>query len=112
VASLASCLAFYARGFLHHYGLADRVRVSARWTLKSQPMRISQIILEIDAPLLPEIYDQLRSVVQECTVHNTLTQVPQISLEISSGRLQQSPRKLKEGLIQRSTRCRGTALLL
>ena len=87
VASLASCVAFYARGFLNHYGLADRVGVSVRWSLDSKPMRISQIIVTIEAPLLPEkLYDQLRSVVQRCTVHNTLTQSPQISFEISSAR--------------------------
>jgi len=87
VASLASCIAFYARGFLNYYELADRLRVSASWSLTSKPMRISRISVEIDAPLLPEkLYDPLRSVVQQCTVHNSLTHVPEISFEISSGR--------------------------
>jgi putative redox protein len=87
VASLVSCIAFYARGFLNHYDLAERVRVSARWSLTSKPMRISRIVVEIEAPLLPEkLYDPLRSVVQKCTVHNTLTHAPEISFEISAGR--------------------------
>jgi len=85
VASLASCVAFYGRGFLHARGLADRVDVDARWSLELGPTRVGRIDITIDAPAVPrERLDAFRRAIEHCTVHNSLHDPPVVSFSVTT----------------------------
>ena len=86
VASLASCVAFYAGRFLDRHHL-DRtgLRVTAAFTMATErPARVGSVRLRLIAPGLPvERQAALRAVVSKCTVHNTLHQPPQVDIAIA-----------------------------
>jgi uncharacterized OsmC-like protein len=85
VASLASCVAFYAGRYLTRHGL-DRagLAVTADFTMASdRPARVASVRLQVSAPGLPEQRrDALLAVASHCTVHNTLRQEPSVSIEL------------------------------
>ena len=86
VASLASCVAFYAGRYLLRHGL-DRsgLAVTAEFTRASgRPARVGDVRLRISVPvgLPPQRRDALLAVASHCTVHNTLRQQPGISIEL------------------------------
>lgn len=86
VASLAACVAFYGRSFLHHRGLPDGVDVTARWWIDLRPARVTRIVLQVEAPGVPaDRKDAFRRTVEHCTVHNTLNDRPEISFELVLG---------------------------
>ena len=77
VASLASCVAFYARRYLVRHGLSsDGLAVSATYELGGRPARVQAIDVTITPPTeLPgERRDAFLAVASHCTVHNTLEQ--------------------------------------
>jgi len=86
VASLASCVAFYAGRYLTRHGY-DRtgLTVTADFDLAAgRPARVSAIRISIKAPTdLPE---QRRpaflAVARGCTVHNTLHHAPEVGIEL------------------------------
>jgi uncharacterized OsmC-like protein len=87
VASLASCVAFYAGRYLTRHGY-DRtgMTVSADWDLAAdRPARVSTIRISIKVPTdLPE---QRRAaflaVASACTVHNTLHHAPEVVIDLT-----------------------------
>ena len=86
LASLASCVAFYAAQYLRKYKLATegtRVRVTAD-KLKD-PARIDNFRIEIETTA--ELTEQHRSGVENaahhCLIHNTLLHPPSITIEIT-----------------------------
>lgn len=86
VASLASCIAFYAGRYLTRHG-CDRtgLTVSASFDLATErPARVSGIRISVKVPtdLPQERWPALNAVVQHCTVHNTLRNPPDISIEL------------------------------
>jgi len=86
VASLASCVAFYAGRYLLRHGL-DRsgLAVTAEFTMASgRPTRVGDVRLRISVPggIPPQRRDALLAVASHCTVHNTLRQQPGISIEL------------------------------
>jgi putative redox protein len=86
VASLASCVAFYAGRYLLRHGL-DRsgLAVTAEFTMASgRPTRVGDMRLRISVPggIPPQRRDALLAVASHCTVHNTLRQQPGISIEL------------------------------
>lgn len=86
VASLASCVAFYAGRYLTRHGL-DRagLMITAEFTMATdRPARVAGVRLHISAPGLPEQRrDAMLAVASHCTVHNTLRQEPSVSIELS-----------------------------
>jgi uncharacterized OsmC-like protein len=86
VASLASCVAFYAGRFLDRHHL-DRtgLRVTAEFTLATErPARVGSVRLRLTAPGLPvERHAALHAVVSKCTVHNSLHQPPSVDIDIA-----------------------------
>lgn len=51
VASLAACVAHYARGYLHRHGLTENpIDVQARWSMGNTPARVADIELELIVP--------------------------------------------------------------
>jgi putative redox protein len=86
VASLASCVAFYAGRYLLRHGL-DRagLAVTAEFEMAAdRPTRVGAVRLRITVPggVPPQRTDALLAVVSHCTVHNTLRRQPDVSIEL------------------------------
>lgn len=87
VASLASCVAFYTGRYLLRHGL-DRagLAVTAGFTMAAgRPARVGAVRLRITVPggVPPQRTDALLAVASHCTVHNTLRQQPDVSIELA-----------------------------
>jgi putative redox protein len=86
VASLATCVAFYAGRYLTRHGYGrDGLAVSAGFDMAGdRPARVSGIRLTVRAPGLPaDRRPALRAVVSHCTVHNTLASPPPVAIELT-----------------------------
>jgi len=87
VASLASCVAFYAGRYLLRHGL-DRagLAVTAEFDMAAgRPARVGAVRLRITVPsgVPAQRTDALLAVASHCTVHNTLRQQPDVSIELA-----------------------------
>jgi len=87
VASLASCVAFYTGRYLVRHGL-DRagLAVTAEFALAAgRPARVGAVRLRITVPggVPPQRVGALLAVASHCTVHNTLRQQPDVSIELA-----------------------------
>jgi putative redox protein len=87
VASLAACVAFYARRFLARHGLdTTGLRVEAAYTMSpDRPARVHTITLRL---LLPQPLEEHRrrallAVVDHCTVHNSLRTPPEVRVTLA-----------------------------
>lgn len=93
VAGLGSCIAFYAGSYLHRHGVpSDGLRVDVDWELsKDRPARVERIDVAITPPTqLPAArYPALLAVARHCTVHNSLEQTPEVTVELDEA----APRK-------------------
>ena len=87
VASLSSCVAFYAGRYLARHGLnRDGLRVTAAFTIATdRPARVGMVRLTIHVPgrLPPGREAALLAVASHCTVHNTLRQAPDVAIELT-----------------------------
>jgi putative redox protein len=87
VASLGSCVAFYAGRYLSRHGLnRDGLHVTAVFTTATdRPARVGTVRLAIQVPggLPPGRRAALLAVAAHCTVHNTLRQAPDIAIELT-----------------------------
>jgi putative redox protein len=86
VASLASCVGFYARRFLHRHGLpTEGLAVEAHYEMGSRPARVSAITLVVRVPegVPDERRDALLAVASHCTVHNTLADPPNVRIDLT-----------------------------
>lgn len=86
VAGLAGCVAFYAERFLTRRRLPTAglaVRVEYEWA--SEPSRVAEIRVRVEAPGLPaEMRPAFERVIEHCPVHNTLGRPPHVGFEVSS----------------------------
>jgi uncharacterized OsmC-like protein len=87
VASLASCVAFYAGRYLLRHGL-DRagLAVTAEFSMAAdRPARVGAVRLRITVPggVPAQRTDALLAVASHCTVHNTMRQQPDVSIELA-----------------------------
>jgi uncharacterized OsmC-like protein len=86
VASLATCVAYYAGRYLTRHGYSrDGLAVSAGYEMASnRPARVSAINLAVRVPagLPPERWAALRAVVSHCTVHNSLAAPPPVTIDL------------------------------
>lgn len=83
VASLASCVAFYAGRYLRRHELpVDGLAVHAEYTIAPRPARVGELRLELVVPSgVPAARrDALLAVASHCTVHNTLMNAPHVSI--------------------------------
>lgn len=87
VASLATCVAFYAGRYLTRHGYSrDGLTVSADFDMATdRPARVSDIRLTVEAPadLPADRWPALHAVVSHCTVHNSLASPPSIVIGLS-----------------------------
>lgn len=87
VASLASCVAFYAGRYLtrHDYERTG-LTVSASYEMAAdRPARVASVTISMKVPTgLPEArWPALEAVVRHCTVHNTLHDPPEIRIDLT-----------------------------
>src|SRR5665648_993990 len=86
IASLASCVAFYARRYLARHNLpTDGLAVEATFEMGARPARVAGIDLRLVVPqgVPTERLDPLLAVATHCTVHNTLTSEPEVSITLA-----------------------------
>jgi putative redox protein len=87
VASLSSCVAFYAGRYLARHGLnRDGLHITANFaTATDRPARVGKIRLTTPVPggIPPSRQAALLAVAAHCTVHNTLRQPPDIAIELT-----------------------------
>ncbi len=86
VASLATCVAFYAGRYLTRHGYSrEGLAVSAGYEMASdRPSRVSSIRLTVQVPagLPPQRWAALQAVVSHCTVHNSLSTPPAVTISL------------------------------
>jgi putative redox protein len=85
VAGLAACVGFYAERYLRRHELpVEGLRVGAEFTLVDTPARVGSIQIHVDLP--EDIPDKRRAtlltVVENCTVHNSLRHPPEVGIDI------------------------------
>jgi uncharacterized OsmC-like protein len=87
VASLASCVAFYAGRFLARHGIAhEGLGVTCGFQMaEDRPSRVTAIDLRLSLPpgFPARLEPRLRAVVERCTVHNSIVATPIVSLELA-----------------------------
>jgi uncharacterized OsmC-like protein len=88
VAGLASCVAFYAGRYLRRHGLAtDGLGVACEFGFATdRPARVSEVRLHVSLPDgFPEARRAgLQAVVEHCTVHNSIRQAPDVTIELDA----------------------------
>jgi putative redox protein len=87
VASLASCVAFYARRYLARHQLpTSGLTVMAGYAIEPRPARVADITIDITLPdgVPADRHDALLAVASHCTVHNTLDDPPQVRIAFTA----------------------------
>jgi uncharacterized OsmC-like protein len=86
IASLSSCVAFYTGRYLDRHGLnRDGLHVTATFSIATdRPARVDAVRLRIGVPggIPPGREKALLAVASHCTVHNTLRQAPEVTIEL------------------------------
>ena len=88
VASLASCVAFYARRYLARHELPEKgLIIRAHSESGAKPSRVASVTITLSLPDgVPEAKRQaLLAVASHCTVHNTLTHTPEVLIQLADG---------------------------
>lgn len=86
VASLASCVAFYARRYLSRHGLPQEgLAVAADFTMSSRPARVGHVDVRLTLPpaISAERRAALLAVASHCTVHNSLIEGPMVRIALT-----------------------------
>lgn len=87
VASLASCVAYYAGRYLTRHGLSrDGLAVTADFDMATdRPARVTAIRIDVQVPdgFPPARRAALQAVAAHCTVHNTLTSPPEVRVAVA-----------------------------
>ena len=88
VGSLASCVGFYARRYLARHDLdATGLAVEVTYTMATKPSRVGDVTLRLVVPAGVPVERQaaLMAMAGHCTVHNTLTVTPDVSITLDAG---------------------------
>jgi putative redox protein len=86
VASLASCVAHYARRYLRRHDLPEEgLAVEARWHMAKAPGRVGSIDIALTLPAGEPLdrREALLAVASHCTVHNSITHTPDIRVALT-----------------------------
>lgn len=88
VASLASCVAFYAGRFCARHGIDPTgLAVETDWEFaEDRPARVARIDVRVTVPVgfPPDKRERLQAVVDHCTVHNSIVHPPDISIGLET----------------------------
>jgi putative redox protein len=86
VASLAACVAFYARRYLKRHDLPEEgLAVTAQAESGTKPSRVASITITLTLPegIPQDKREALLAVASHCTVHNTLTHPPEVLVQLA-----------------------------
>ncbi len=86
VASLASCVAFYAGRYLTRHGLSRvGLSVAVNYRMADPPTRVADVQLTVRLPddFPAERRPALAAVVEHCTVHNSLITPPTVRIDLA-----------------------------
>ena len=86
VASLAACVAFYARRYLKRHDLPEEgLSVTAQAESGAKPSRVASmtVTLTLPAGVPADRREALLAVASHCTVHNTLTHPPEVVIQLA-----------------------------
>lgn len=86
VASLGGCVGFYAERYLHRHELeAAGLAVECTFEMAERPARVGEIRLRVVLPagFPAERRAGLQAVVEHCTVHNSITRPPAITVVLA-----------------------------
>lgn len=86
VASLATCVAFYAGRYLTRHGYSrDGLGVSVAFDMAADPARVAGIRLAVRVPedVPAERWPALQAVASHCTVHNTLIHPSAVTIDLT-----------------------------
>ena len=86
VASLAACVAHYARWYLRRHDLpTEGLHVAASWETATRPARVSSVELSVTVPegIADDRRERMLAVISHCTVHNSITHTPDIRLVLA-----------------------------
>ena len=86
LASLASCVGFYARRYLARHGLPEEgLTVAATADVGDRPARVTTIEIALTVPegVPAARRDALLAVASACTVHTTLMTPPEVSITLA-----------------------------
>ena len=81
LASLASCVAHYARRYLRRHDLpTEGLAVTCRWEMAKNPARVGSVDIDLTIPngVPEERREALVAVASHCTVHNSLVNAPEV----------------------------------
>ncbi len=84
VAALGTCVGVYALFYCEKHGIASEgLTVHTDWEKATAPARISRITVTIELPagIHGEHYPAFMRTVEQCLVHNTLHQAPEVTIE-------------------------------
>ena len=87
MAGLASCVGFYARRYLNRHELpTSGLAVEVSYEMGARPARVAVINMRLVLPQgVPDSRrEALLAVASHCTVHNSITTPPEISIHLSS----------------------------
>jgi uncharacterized OsmC-like protein len=79
-------VAFYARRYLARHRLPTAgLSVTADYTMGTRPARVADVTVDIQVPegVPPARHDALLAVASHCTVHNTLTDHPTVTMALT-----------------------------
>ena len=84
VGGLASCVAFYAGRFLERHGIERQgLSIACEWEMANdRPNRVGRVDISVGLPSdFPAVHhDRLMAVVEHCTVHNSMVQMPEVRI--------------------------------
>lgn len=88
IASLGACIGYFAVRFCQRHNLpTEGLGVAVSWDYAEQPHRIGTISTRVNLPegFPAAMKDRLQKVVEGCTIHNSLTHLPQIEVLLQEG---------------------------
>ncbi|MDC8447202.1 MAG: OsmC family protein [Nitrospira sp.] len=86
VGSVASCVAYFVGQFCGRHGIPrDGLSVDAEWVMAEGPHRVGRIDIGIHLPhrITAEMKERLLRVARGCTVHQSLTVVPTVTITLN-----------------------------
>ncbi len=86
VGALGSCAGVYVLGFAKRHGvLVDGLRIEVEYTYAEHPRRVGsvQIQVKMPQPVEAHLLSGLQKAAEQCLVHNSLRQPPQVSISVT-----------------------------
>ena len=86
IGSVASCVGYFVGQFCdRHHISREGLAVDAEWEMAEGPHRVGKIALAIRLPhrLTPDLKERLLKVAHGCTVHQSLSGAPAVSIQLN-----------------------------